>query len=153
MLPGRPARQALLPDALACCVSLLSERFELDFRSVGSARRAVRQALQEPGLTWLADDVGTVVSELATNALLHARSEFTVVLTVERERLLVSVVDESPVLPRLRRFGGPGSTTGRGLQLVAALSTAWGVVRPTASGGKETWCEFALAQDEAARLR
>ena len=125
---------------------LLTQRFEPEFVSVGLARRAARRALQPPGLAWLQDDVGTLVSELATNAVLHARSVFTVLLELQGASLRISVVDESPVLPRPRRFGDASSTTGRGLQLVAALSSAWGVLSPTATGGKQTWCELSLAE-------
>ena len=115
---------------------------------MGSARRAARLVVLEQGWGWLVDDVSAVVSELATNAVLHARTGFTVLLVVERERLRVSVVDGSPVRPRLRRLTDPVSTTGRGLSLVAALSEVWGVTT-AGDAGKETWCEFPLARPDA----
>lgn len=124
---------------------LLTERFEADFRSVGAARRAAAGALRAQGLAWLLEDVSTAVSELATNAVLHAHSAFTMSLSVGQGRLRLSVTDGSPALPRLRRFEDPDATTGRGLRLVAAVTSSWGAT-PLGEVGKQTWCEFPLAR-------
>lgn len=93
------------------------------------------------------EDVRTVVTELATNAVLHARTDFTVSITIDRSQLRVSVTDGSPAQARLRRHGDPDATTGRGLHMVAGLSTAWGVSPDGA--GKTTWCDLSLAPDAA----
>jgi anti-sigma regulatory factor (Ser/Thr protein kinase) len=112
--------------------------------SVGAARRYAVQGLDERGLQHLRDDVRTIVSELATNAVLHARTPFTVSLAVEPAGLRVAVTDGSPAQPRLRRRDDDQATTGRGLRMVAELSTSWGV---EASGaGKTTWCYVEVAQ-------
>jgi hypothetical protein len=94
--------------------------------SVGAARRYAVQGLGERGLQHLQDDVRTIVSELATNAVLHARTPFTVSLAVEPAGLRVAVTDGSPAQPRLRRRDDDQATTGRGLRMVAELSTSWG---------------------------
>jgi hypothetical protein len=54
--------------------------------------------------------------------------------------LLVEVTDSSPALPQHRNYG-PDATTGRGIALVEALSTAWGV--ESSPTGKTVWCRVA----------
>jgi anti-sigma regulatory factor (Ser/Thr protein kinase) len=113
--------------------------------SVPRARRFVEQVL----LAWDLDDLvwtGTLlVSELTTNACLHARTPLTV--TLERTPpggVRLGVGDGSPAVPRVRQYAEQ-STTGRGLRLVAALSARWGVEER--AGGKSVWVE--LLPDEA----
>ena len=105
------------------------------------ARHAVEQALETWGLgasTWTA---ALLVSELASNALLHARTGFTVVLeTRPGGALRVEVADGSRGVPRARRYGGE-ATTGRGLHLVEELADSWGVER--SADGKTVWAELA----------
>jgi hypothetical protein len=74
---------------------------------------------------------------LAGNALRHARSSFTVSLSLTDRDLLVAVTDASRHEPVLRS-PGPSSTSGRGLQLVSALSSDWGV-RLVHLEGKTVW--------------
>jgi anti-sigma regulatory factor (Ser/Thr protein kinase) len=115
--------------------------FELDPGEVGSARQFAAGVLQTWGCP--ADDVILVVGELAANAVLHAHTPFTVILSRRRNRLTVEVADHSsrlpvPVAPR------PDAVSGRGLLLVEAVSDAWGV-RPDATDGKLIWAEFTFA--------
>lgn len=111
-----------------------------ELSSVGDARRFLRGALTD----WGADDyeggAAQVLTELATNAALHARSAYTVHLVLERSALLVEVTDSSPVRPQQRHYGSE-ATTGRGIALVEALSTAWGV--ESSPTGKTVWCRVA----------
>jgi anti-sigma regulatory factor (Ser/Thr protein kinase) len=87
-----------------------------------------------------ADDAVLVVSELATNALLHARSPMTVRLAEEPDGALrLSVEDASPAPPRTRAFSIE-SGTGRGLRLLESLAEAWGV--EPVEGGKVVWCRI-----------
>lgn len=57
--------------------------------SVGDARRFVSEVLTEHNLPSLVGDVELVVSELATNALLHAGTSFTVRLRTALGRAVV----------------------------------------------------------------
>lgn len=113
--------------------------------SVPEARHAVTSALA----SWGRDDLGwtaaLLVSELAANVALHARTAFTVRLRLlPDDALRLEVSDLSARVPRVRRFGEE-ATTGRGLHLVEDLSRAWGVdVHP---GGKTVWVELAPASD------
>jgi hypothetical protein len=95
----------------------------------------------------LLDDVRTVVSELATNAVLHARTAFTVSFTLGEAGVRVAVSDGSPAQPRLTRLRDRQASTGRGLHMVADLSAAWGIDPDADGAGKTVWCELALVPD------
>jgi anti-sigma regulatory factor (Ser/Thr protein kinase) len=107
---------------------------------VGRARQFAARTLASWGAQQLEDDVRVVASELATNAQLHARTEFTLGLSLDGDRLRLTLVDGSPVRPRMRRFDSTESTTGRGLRMVGELAGAWGVEQDGV--GKAVWCEF-----------
>ncbi|MGQ7295121.1 ATP-binding protein [Quadrisphaera sp. KR29] len=112
--------------------------------SVREARRFVEAELGARGRADLADDAGLVLSELAANAVLHARTPFEVVVSgAGRDRVRVDVVDGSPALPLLAATPQT-STTGRGMVLVAALASRWGSER--LEEGKTVW--FELGGDE-----
>ena len=124
----------------AYCPAVTPDRLTLPPQpeSVPQVRRFVRDRLQSWGFSGAVDTATMLVSELATNAVLHARTEFTVELSRDGESLRVCVLDTSPALPRPRRYG-TDSTTGRGLRLVETLSTCWGIERQ--DDGKTIWFE------------
>jgi anti-sigma regulatory factor (Ser/Thr protein kinase) len=117
--------------------------FELDPGEVASARRFVSGVLHEWGID--ADDVILAVGELAANAVLHARTSFTVTVCRDPAQLTVEVADHNSRLPAM---GQPplGALSGRGLMLVDAVSTAWGV-RTDQSEGKLVWAQFDASED------
>jgi hypothetical protein len=82
------------------------------------------------------------VSELVTNALLHARTAFSVIVQVVASGRVRIAVSDSSDLPVQSRHPGVGATTGRGLALVAAVSFDRGT-DPRAAGevGKTVWFE------------
>src|SRR4051812_20415725 len=92
-----------------------------------------------------------VASELATNALLHARTQFTLTLTLDGDRLRLTMADGSATRPRMRRFNSAEATTGRGLRMVAQLSHAWGVEKD--GHGKAVWCEFRVPSGGSLRAK
>lgn len=94
--------------------------------SVGAARRFVRQTLESWHLDDVLESAVLLTSELATNAVLHARSGFAVLVERLDDQIRVEVLDSSPVPPR-RRHNASTAATGRGVGLVESLSTAWGV--------------------------
>nr|WP_109282021.1 ATP-binding protein [Streptomyces orinoci] len=112
--------------------------------SVGLARDFADKALLAWGLSALADDVRLCVSELATNAVVHANNHggFLVRLAIDGSYLHLEVHDDHPRRPELR-LPTHDITSGRGLHLVAALSTGWGVA-PLAPTGKIVWSRFAI---------
>jgi len=108
--------------------------------SVGDARRFARDVLEAGNVS---DDDWTavqVVSELATNAVVHARTTFTVKIEYDDMYIKVSVIDAKPLArASVRRFSDI-TTTGRGLRLVQMLGESWGVEQtPTA---KAVWCKL-----------
>jgi anti-sigma regulatory factor (Ser/Thr protein kinase) len=108
--------------------------------SVPLARRFVRSTLQSWELDDMIESAVLVVSELATNAVLHAHSAFTVTLARDAQgSVRIDVIDGSAKLP-LRRTNSPGATTGRGLSIIQGLVAEWGS-EPTDSG-KRVWARF-----------
>jgi hypothetical protein len=111
--------------------------------STAAARRYVRERLGELGLAQLEEAAELGVSELVTNALLHARTAFTLtVRTTVGGGVRIEVTDSAPTLIQPRRLVTT-ATTGRGLQLVAAVSSRWGIADlPAELGpGKTVWFE------------
>lgn len=107
----------------------------------------MRDTLRLWDLELLVDAASLVVSELVTNAVLHARSAITVALCAEHDgSLRLEVSDLSARAPQRRGYG-PGATTGRGLGIVAELVDDWGV-RPTSSG-KSVWAVLHPYGDES----
>jgi anti-sigma regulatory factor (Ser/Thr protein kinase) len=108
--------------------------------SASRARDFVRGHLAEHDLAHLTDEIQLVVSELVTNALLHAQTPFTVVLRAFEQSVLVEVRDGSPFEPS--RVATPHlDTAGRGMTIVDVVSRAWGVTSAP-DGGKSVWAAF-----------
>jgi hypothetical protein len=78
-----------------------------------------------------------VVTELANNAVVHARTPMDIILGVRDQRLNVAVHDRSDAPPRLRGPITPSSPGGRGLVMVDALAERWGWT--PVDGGKVVW--------------
>jgi anti-sigma regulatory factor (Ser/Thr protein kinase) len=111
-----------------------------------AARHFAVGALRRWGIADLADDVALVVTELAANAVRHARSGFTVVLSSRPSRpdvVRVSVRDASPLPPAGDcEPGAPLPVTPlHGLGAVNAMASHWGVESLGASG-KTVWVEL-----------
>ncbi|MFJ4861998.1 ATP-binding protein [Streptomyces sp. NPDC088748] len=68
-----------------------------------------------------AEDILLIVSELATNAVRHARPPYALTLSLESGRADIALSDASPGLPRRHDPGTVLTTRGRGLQIIHAL--------------------------------
>ena len=112
---------------------------EADPRSAAQARRFVLDELARAGGEELGPAAELLVSELVANAVLHARSQVTVAVIAAPDTVRIEVSDGSAAGPRQRRFSNEAST-GRGLLLVEAMSSAWGVIQR--AGGKTIWFEL-----------
>ncbi|HET9060261.1 MAG TPA: ATP-binding protein [Acidimicrobiales bacterium] len=128
-VPGAPdradrARRVFAPEA--------SEVF--------AARHFVADVLATWGL--VCDDLPLLVSELATNAVLHARSDFEVSVSHRSGRVRVEVFDQNTRLPSFA-VAPPDAYSGRGLMLLRELATAWGV-ESHSDVGKTIWFELEL---------
>jgi DNA-binding NarL/FixJ family response regulator len=114
-------------------------RLEAQPQSAASARRFVDETLQRWDCGELFDVVALLTSELVTNAILHAHSDIELSVSLKPHAVRIDVVDNSADLPA-PRHAADEDTSGRGLGLVEALATAWGVdERP---GGKSVWFEL-----------
>jgi anti-sigma regulatory factor (Ser/Thr protein kinase) len=109
--------------------------------SASRARDFVRLHLVEHHLPYLVEDIRLVVSELATNAMEHARTPFTVTLSASDGTVRLTVRDGSASVP-VRAVPQATDVRGRGLVLVELLSREWGTStdRP---GSKSVWASFA----------
>ena len=108
-------------------------------RAPAQARRWLSTTCRDLGCADLAPAAEILVSELTTNAVLHAGTDSVLEADYEDRVLVVSVSDEQP---GDFTFDGPNidAEGGRGLCIVDDLANAWGVV-PTTTG-KSVW--FAL---------
>jgi anti-sigma regulatory factor (Ser/Thr protein kinase) len=116
-----------------------SEVFANVSMSPRAARRFVTRTLRDWGHPELVDAGAAVVTELATNALLHARSGFEVRLLRSRDLVRLAVSDSGHGVPALRDPGGR-ALSGRGLVMVDALTTRWG--HWPRQGGKLVWADL-----------
>jgi anti-sigma regulatory factor (Ser/Thr protein kinase) len=113
-----------------------------DASSVGRARRLVRQELAPVADDEVIDAASLLVSELVTNAIVHARTDVGLYAALIGGIFRVEVTDGNPTMPTQRRTAALAGT-GRGLQLIDQIATRWGV---RASGaGKTIWFELAYA--------
>jgi len=109
--------------------------------SVGEARRFVEDTVRSWSLDLLLDDALLVISELVTNAITHAHSSCRIRLSVNATTLRIDVLDAGSGTPEPR----PASAMeehGRGLHLVDAVTSAWGL-EDVPGQGKLVWAELA----------
>lgn len=163
-----PARLAV-PQAVAPCANAaVSERKGLepplgrafggeqvvlgpDPQSAAAARDFLRCTCLQWGLEATLEAALLVVSELVTNAVVHARSQVTVRLRLRSDHLLVEVEDEDDRLPVLHKHTDWEALGGRGLTLIDALSARWG--SQPCPFGKIVWAELPLVADPSVRSR
>ncbi len=106
--------------------------------SVPRARRFAREQLRDSIAD--VDTVVLLVSEVVTNAVLHARSDVALFVSDVGEVVRVEVRDTSPMPVRVHRFSVE-SATGRGLRLLDQLALRWGTTAPEDGSGKVVWFE------------
>ena len=124
----------------------MAEALQLDpgLTSPARARAWMRDICDRHDLNDLRDDAVVMVSELVTNAVLHAGTGCEVYVELADHAMRVDVVDED------HHVGGPltvpdGPEQRRGLAIVAALASGRGVIYRDA--GKSVW--FTLISDHA----
>jgi serine/threonine-protein kinase RsbW len=118
-------------------------------QSPGLARQVAREALAAWQLAHLTDTAVLLISELVTNAVLHARnggSGLALQLTIHETWLRIEVHDADLRVPRPRTPAGLDES-GFGYVLVDSLADKWGV-RKTATG-KAVWAELDIRQVSA----
>jgi CheY-like chemotaxis protein/anti-sigma regulatory factor (Ser/Thr protein kinase) len=110
-----------------------------DSSSPGAARRLVTKACREWGCEGVIDAALLVVTELVTNAVVHAGSQCDLRVQLRDGVLRLEVDDEGGGTPDLQR-SSDSEEHGRGLFLVSAMSMSWGI-GPTPAG-KTVWAEL-----------
>jgi anti-sigma regulatory factor (Ser/Thr protein kinase) len=113
-------------------------QFEGSRLSVGEARAFLREALHGRAPPDVEDDLVLALSELAANAVLHARTWFEVAVETG-DRVRIEVLDGSTQVPRRAARVAPEEVAGRGLLIVEQLCDRWGV--RLADDHKCVWCE------------
>ncbi len=123
----------------------MSDASAQEFSPRPTALRQVRAFTRTVLAAWdlPSDETVLIINELATNAILYARSDFVVSLRRRRDLLIIEVADKSPEVPVAK---GPGNSGigGRGLTILEALSRAWGF-HADLNGGKVVWAEVDLS--------
>ena len=142
--PSRLADEILLLAGMVGVVrrtlDAASARLSPEAPSARQARRFVDETLRRWECDDLLDTVELLVSELVTNAVIHARSDVDVSVQLLSDRVRIEVADQSPDGVRRRELSTEGSS-GRGISMVESLASAWGVT--TTRAGKSVWFEVA----------
>jgi len=106
--------------------------------SATRARTLARERLEASCSIDTVDTIALLVTELVTNAILHARTPLLLTLESRPGHVRICVEDRSNDQPALRSYDSD-AVTGRGLALVEKLASTWGV--DTTPAGKAVWCE------------
>lgn len=132
------ARPAVVISSITLVEMVVLARLDLPAEpaSVGRARRLVASAIEGRVDDGGYDAALVITSELATNAMLHAQTDFEVVVLVSGGGIRIEVHDGSTRMPRRKRYSDQ-SATGRGLLLLESLATDAGAEE--AAGGKVVW--------------
>ena len=119
--------------------------------AVAHARRFVAGELPDvPRL--VADEIAIMVSELATNCVRHAVTDFAVRIEQTGSRIRISVTDGGGGRPTVRS-PGPFESSGRGLRIVLALADSFGVEELPGTRGKTVWFVVDLEEHGTTRAQ
>jgi anti-sigma regulatory factor (Ser/Thr protein kinase) len=114
----------------------------VDLAAPAMARALVREACADWSVSAAEDAAALVVSELVSNAVQHARSSCRVTVAVDETGLRIGVRDYAPGHELRTRPVDFERPAGRGLHLVAMVSSEWGVHRHP--DGKTAWAVIPL---------
>ncbi len=126
-------------EAVSSALAESRAHLDRDPRSSAAARRFVEETLRRWECEGLLDTVNLLVSELVTNSIVHAESGADMAVLLKPDALRIEVTDHGQLMPALEE-ADVDATSGRGMSLVARLSSSWGVV-PRADG-KTVWFEL-----------
>jgi anti-sigma regulatory factor (Ser/Thr protein kinase) len=124
-------------------------RFPHTPASVAEARHFVQGALSDAPAE-RREVIAVMVSELATNALRHAETSFSVRVEQTLGTVRIEVSDGGDGHPAVRS-PEPSEPSGRGLRIVESLSDAWGVTAAQ-DAGKTVWFTLAVPSNVGERL-
>jgi len=141
VMKGNVSRLLEALDALLDSSDVMEAEFAQAPTSIRAARAEAVRHLHSWGLGACEDDVSLIVSELATNAVVHAESSFTLRMKRSDRALRIEVTDCGSGSPN-PRVPDQAARGGRGLHIITALTLAWGLDREDAC--KTVWCEVPL---------
>jgi PAS domain S-box-containing protein len=124
----------------------MERQLTLDPTGPRAAREFVRDALESLGRTEDIEVATLLVSELVTNATLHAGTGGRIRVSATDSKIRVEVSDGSPAAP-VMRARDVEAEHGRGMLLVEGLADAWGVDVWPGGGGKAVWFELGAVDD------
>lgn len=117
-------------------------RYAVALDQPAEARRIVRSNLADADGA-LVETAELLTSELVTNAIVYGVGEPTLVIEVDDHGIRVEVYDTNPNMDDVQPLAlNPLDVHGRGLAIVDALASAWGV-EPRRSG-KAVWFRLDL---------
>ncbi len=124
-----------------CVYAQLSVPVDPGSASVARAwvRRQLRSAYASPGA--VVDDAELVITELITNALRARPQRLMVELEAHLGFIRVAAMDDAAGHPKPRAAEDTDST-GRGLTIIAALTTCWGMESNPGTTGKTVWARL-----------
>lgn len=114
----------------------VAQRFPAELAAVPASRRFVRHQVTSSDLC---DDAMLLTSELAANAVEHARTPFDVTVVTGQRSLRIEVADDSRRTPTVLSVPADAQR-GRGLQIVRQIADRWGV--DIRGSGKAVWFEL-----------
>jgi uncharacterized protein YoaH (UPF0181 family) len=132
---------ARVPDQLPHPDVTSSNVFIPVAEAVPAARHFTLDTLTKWQLSRIANETALIVTELATNAVVHANSAFRVIMFRSPAGLRLAVEDADRSSPQPRR-AGRRDVTGRGMNLVATIAEQWGC--DVSAAGKTVWAEIPL---------
>jgi anti-sigma regulatory factor (Ser/Thr protein kinase) len=113
-----------------------------DAGAIPAARRQVKSMIAEIRED-LAATAELLTDELLTNAVQHGGGKFYLVAKIEADRLRVVVSDVWPSAPVTVYPSGHQLERGRGMTIVDAMASSWGIER--SDSRKAVWFELDLA--------
>ena len=129
-------------------------RWEIDLPAESASARRARGFVSTAAEMWgrpeLASGAGLCATELVTNVLIHTDcTACRLAVSYQHDRLLIEVHDDSPKLPS-RSTEAVEAEHGRGLQIVEAVASEWGIVSDTHSG-KSIWVRMGASGETGHR--
>jgi anti-sigma regulatory factor (Ser/Thr protein kinase) len=119
-------------------VATVERRLSPDVPSIGESRGLVEEALRSGGFTGDVELALLLTSEVVTNVVRHARTQFTICATADPTRVRVEVTDgDRAHLPVVRHSDDQSAPDGRGLHVVDQMALDWGV--QVLDVGKTVW--------------
>ncbi|HVT64626.1 MAG TPA: SpoIIE family protein phosphatase [Mycobacteriales bacterium] len=115
--------------------------------AVRVARAFIEREALARGAAIVVDDLALITAELIANAVQHGAPPISIAISGDADLIRIEVADANP-RPPIRPAVSLSNMTGRGLALIAALATNWGVERAPA-GGKVVWAEVTAARATA----